>query len=340
MIDDATGRRAEVAARIDAVRGLLDARGAGAALLSARRNFAWLTAGGNSHIVLSTERGVAGLLVERTRVTAITQNIEADRLASEELAGVDIETVPVPWWEPGAIEAMAERMAGAPPLADAALEDALGPVRSVLSPFDQRRTTRIGEAVSVAIAGALAELRPGATEEALAADLAARLPGCRVPVVLVAADDRIVRFRHPIPTATRITGRVMAVLVAERWGLHVAVTRFRELEPPTAELADRIAATSRVELAMHEATRPGATLGMVIAAAQAAYRSAGFPDEWRDHHQGGTIAYQGRERVAIPDDATAIVPGMAFAWNPSIAGAKAEDTFILGSDGVRSVVTT
>jgi hypothetical protein len=30
---------------------------------------------------------------------------------------------------------------------------------------------------------------------------------------------------------------------------------------------------------------------------------------------------------------------MAFAWNPSIAGAKVEDTFVLGEGDSRSVVT-
>jgi hypothetical protein len=77
----------------------------------------------------------------------------------------------------------------------------------------------------------------------------------------------------------------------------------------------------------------------VFGAAQSAYEAAGHPGEWRDHHQGGTIAYQGRETIATPGNDTVIQPGMAFAWNPSIAGAKAEDTFVLEEDGTRRVVT-
>ena len=83
-------RESEVAWRVDAVREILDRRGEAATLLASRRNFAWLTAGGSSHILLSAERGVVGLLVERDRVTAITQNIEAARVAEEELAGLGI----------------------------------------------------------------------------------------------------------------------------------------------------------------------------------------------------------------------------------------------------------
>jgi len=92
------------------------------------------------------------------------------------------------------------------------------------------------------------------------------------------------------------------LIVAERWGLHVAVTRFAELRPPDADLSARMAATEQVHAAMIEATRSGRTLGDVFAAAQAAYADVGHPDEWRLHHQGGIIGYQGRERIAVPGD--------------------------------------
>ncbi|HEX2843644.1 MAG TPA: M24 family metallopeptidase, partial [Candidatus Limnocylindria bacterium] len=138
----------------------------------------------------------------------------------------------------------------------------------------------------------------------------------------------------PLPTDRSLAHRAMVVLVAERWGLHAALTRFVELREPDAELAGRIRKADAVHAAMLDATRPGLTLGDVLAAAQAAYADAGHPDEWQLHHQGGIIGYQGRERIATPGDATPIREGMAFAWNPSIAGAKAEETVLLGPGGL------
>jgi Xaa-Pro dipeptidase len=120
--------------------------------------------------------------------------------------------------------------------------------------------------------------------------------------------------------------------------LHAATTRFAELEPLDEDLLGRTQAVGRVHAAMVAATRPGQTLGDVIAAAQRAYADAGHPEEWRLHHQGGIIGYRGRERIAVPGDPTRIEAGMAFAWNPSIAGAKAEETILL--DGSQPRVLT
>jgi antitoxin VapB len=63
-----------------------------------------------------------------------------------------------------------------------------------------------------------------------------------------------------------------------------------------------------------------------------AYRAVGFADEWRLHHQGGSLGYRTRERIATPGDATPIVAGQSYGWNPSIAGAKAEDAILCGGE--------
>ena len=334
-------RRAEYLARLERVRGVLESRGHAAALLTARRNVAWLTAGAAGHIDQATEASVAAVLITRDDAMVITQNIEAARFGDEELIGLDLEVVPVPWWEPGAIQAEAQRRGGESTavVGDAELESDLVRLRSVLSHFDRARLATLGREAAVAMEAAMAGAEPGHTEHELAAVLAGSLPGARVPVVLAAADERIARYRHPLSSDTPIRGRVMAVIVAERWGLHVALTRIREFDPPGADLAGRIEAVKTVQTAMHDRTRPGATFGDVFEAARSAYAAAGYPEEWRDHHQGGSIAYRAREAVATPGDPTVIEAGMAFAWNPSIAGAKAEDTIVIADESSPVVIT-
>ena len=75
---------------------------------------------------------------------------------------------------------------------------------------------------------------------------------------------------------------------------------------------------------------------------QAAYRSAGFDGEWREHVQGGPIGYLSREFDVVPGTpraAEVIARGAAFAWNPTVRGAKSEDTFVVGRSGDAVAVT-
>jgi Xaa-Pro dipeptidase len=43
--------------------------------------------------------------------------------------------------------------------------------------------------------------------------------------------------------------------------------------------------------------------------------------------------YASREVIATPRTRQEIQVGQSFAWNPSITGTKAEETFILGESG-------
>jgi hypothetical protein len=84
---------------------------------------------------------------------------------------------------------------------------------------------------------------------------------------------------------------------------------------------------------------PRRTLAELYALAADAYTRLGCPDEIRAHHQGGTTGYLTRERIATPDADTVLTGSMAVAWNPSLPGAKVEDTFVLAPDGTLENLT-
>ena len=70
----------------------------------------------------------------------------------------------------------------------------------------------------------------------------------------------------------------------------------------------------------------------MLAAGHYAYARVGFPDEWRWHLQGGLTGYEPREVLATPTSGEIIAAGQALAWNPTIAGAKVEDTILVGAE--------
>lgn len=329
--------------RLEALRSIIAERGADSIVLRTRRDFAWLTMGGQNHVALFTETGVAPLVVTLDDAIVLAPTNEYDRLADEELRGLSLRPISIPWWDSEAIGREIASNSGGPAVLEVDdISDQMDALRTHLSAPEHARMAFIADLVNAAMASALETVRQGSTEDALAGQLAGRFAeaGARLPVILVASDDRISRYRHPLPTAKKIDQRVMIVVVAERWGLHVAATEFVGLVPRPADVAARAAAVRDVLETMREVTTPGKTLGDVFAAARATYTSHGMPDEWQLHHQGGTIGYAPRERVATPDDATPIVPGMAFAWNPSAVGYKMEETLYLDPDGNQHVLTT
>jgi Xaa-Pro aminopeptidase len=208
-------------------------------------------------------------------------------------------------------------------------------LRWSLMPSELQRYRAVCADVTDAVEGVARRARPGQTEDELAGLLAGELRarGCLPWVLLVGSDDRMRTHRHPLPTAKRVERYFMLATCAERGGLIAACSRLAHFGPVPDDLAARHRAVCTVDAALISATRPGTTLGAIFAEAQAAYAAAGFPDEWQRHHQGGSIGYLPREVRAGPGDATVALAGQAFAWNPTVAGTKCEDTILCGPGG-------
>jgi antitoxin VapB len=151
-------------------------------------------------------------------------------------------------------------------------------------------------------------------------------------VNLIATDERIFKFRHPLPTDKKLDRYCMMILCGRKWGLVCSLTRFVHSGALSDELREKSGAVARVDAEMIAATRPGATLQDIFQKSADAYRDCGFPDEWQLHHQGGPAGYEPREFVGTPTATDVVLSGQAYAWNPSITGSKSEDTILVGND--------
>jgi len=181
---------------------------------------------------------------------------------------------------------------------------------------------------------AVQQMHPGLSEYQLAALVGseAQQRGVQPIVNLVASDERAYHFRHPLPTDRKLDKYAMLILSGRRWGLVCSITRLIHFGPLPDDLRRRIEATAQVNAAYITHSRPGHSLSEVLAAGQNAYARVGFPDEWCRHLQGGLTGYEPREVLATQTSQEVITLGQVLAWNPTIAGAKVEDTILIGAE--------
>jgi antitoxin VapB len=177
-------------------------------------------------------------------------------------------------------------------------------------------------------------VRPGVSEFEIAAKLSfeTQLRGAQPIVKLVATDERIFHYRHPLPADREMERYAMLVLCGRKDGLIASITRLVHFGKLPDDLRRKAEAVARIDATFIAHTRPGAALGDIFAQAQAAYSETGFADEWRLHHQGGPASSDARDWVATPSSPEIVVAGQAYAWNPSITGTKSEDTILVGAE--------
>jgi len=331
----------EAAGKLERLRALLHDRGAEGIVLRQTANFAWLTGGGRSFIPVTAELGAAVLAVTRWgRVVLIANNIESLRLRDEEMPhlSASVSVLSYPWWDEGGLlsrirEAIPEgRILADWPLPGAVdVRSELVALRTALCAEEQRRARALGQDTAAALEAATRQIQPGQCEFAIAGELARRCleRGIEPVVHLVAADDRVFSRRHPLPTDRRVERYAMVAVCGMRGGLVVSATRLWHLGTPSDEIVRRWRAAATVDAEMIAASQPGVSLAEVLAVAQRTYAEQGFPHEWAHHHQGGLAGYQSREERATPEATTRLNPGQMVAWNPSVAGAKSEDTLLV-----------
>jgi Xaa-Pro aminopeptidase len=332
----------ELSAKLATVRASLEQHGLGAVRLRGVDWFAWATCGGSNVVLLTTDTGVAEVLITREGAWVLTDAIEQARLEEEEIpAGLKVWASP--WTERGRKETFVEQQRGGRPVAsdrpvgqEVPLPAELFQARYMLLPEEQERYRRLGRDAAEAMTEVMLAARPEWTGWQLAGAGAEALwaRGIHPALTLVGEERRLPLHRHATASQERLGARAMLVFCARRHGLFANLTRFVYFREPSATERKLAADVARVEAAGFRASRPGASLGQVLTTLVEAYAACGHPGAEALHHQGGSCGYLSRDHVAVPGLEVKLHRHSAVAWNPSLPGAKIEDTALITDEGL------
>lgn len=344
---------AEIAHKLERMRNALHETGAAGIRLRGTDWFSWATAGATHTVLLAAETGVAEVLVTHSGAWILTNEIEAQRLKDEELpdradlvGGYELFTYP--WINAKSQESFIEEVTHRGMILsdkptgstsdrsnEIPLPASLIDHKRSMLPAELERYRQVGRLASEAMTEVLSQAQPNWTEYQLAGAGAKALwaRGLHPALTLAAGERRLPLYRHPIPTEEPIGRIAMLVFCARGYGLYANLTRFVCFDSLSGEEANLHQQVRQVEAAALNACQIGTPLKEVYGAIAQSYKQQGYYQAIREHHQGGTTGYLSREVIATPTTTDRLNANMTMAWNPSLVGAKVEDTFVLLEDG-------
>lgn len=337
----------ELTARRQRLSSFLDSNNLDAIWFGRPNNFAWLT-GGSNVVDRDSPGGVAAAGYQRDGgFRVLTDCIEADRLRDEELPA-EFSVTAVDWYTDSLAELVAAE-SPAPAAADFAV-DGLSDVdcsalRQPLTAGDIKRYREFGTETATAVESVCRGLSATDTERVVAAEIRGALEarGIAAPVVLVGGSERAQTYRHYTPTTAELGEYVLVSVTAQCGGLYTSLTRTVVFEKPEW-LDERFHAAAQIEAtalaATQQAAHRGSTPGAVFEVIQQAYEAVGWVDEWHNHHQGGAAGFAGREWIATPDSTERVYAPQAYAWNPTVQGAKSEGTVLVTESDIEPLTLT
>ena len=331
---------AETASKLERLREWMRVQDLDGVLISRRDNFAWLTVGGDNHVLKNTETGAGHLLITPDEQTLLAYSMDARRILEEQLPGQRYETLTRRWYE-GDPRGLAStlvkgRLAADTPLPgceERSLE--ISRLHDPLTELEIDRCRWLGRQTALLLEALAGWVQPGMSEQQIARQMQAAftLQGIELDVVIVGSDERVERLRHSLPTNQKVEKYVMVHPAARRWGLHANVCRSISFGKPKEAIRQAYRAAATIETQVLGMLQPGVRFADILQQQKIWYRENGFPEEWREHFQGGPTGY-------VPADPTRcqtemrVVANQAYDWFITLPGVMAEELALLTGEGV------
>jgi len=302
-------------------------------------NTSWFS-GGRVHVPSSLDSSCFDIVITKDNYYFYTNTIEGPRLAAEEFLPTD-EVKTHPWWiARDNLLPAGERVGSDLPGGDRKHIPQLDQLRFSLTDGEELRLDEIASDSAEALYSITDGINPDQTEIEIAGLVTAALWEKNLETVFlgVAGAERVTRFRHPLPTATKVGNFLSISICARRKGLIASETRLISFEPVSSDRNDQYLRLLNVEAAFLSQTKSGTPLSTAFKAGASEYVIQGFAsNEWHHHHQGGPTGFLPREVIANADTNQLLGLNQAVSWNPTALGLKAESTWIVKESAPRQL---
>lgn len=331
----------EIEIKHEKVKQFLESNRLDGLLLAKHSNFKWFTCGGKNDVIRNSDVSLVYLFITTEKRYLIATSSDAYRIVDEELKDLDFEMILYNWYNQSfnnSIKKIGKKSIGADFYGNQLkyMDAEITAIRSELTQFEIDRFKQLYQDYNSVLMEYCFNLKPGITEIEAAAELEYR---CRsnnmnLPVLMIGGDERIFSYRHPCTTTKKINNYILIATVAEREGLCANITRSVHFGKIPEELKLKQDIVNHIEACYQNFSKPGNTLGIILENGKKAYAEMGYPDEWKNHLQGGVSGYNPLEFMALENSKIILRENNIISWNPTIKGAKSEDPHLIIKNGV------
>lgn len=332
--------------KLERIGALLDRRQAEALVIARRDNFAWLTGGGESGVILNQENGFVYLIVTQKERAAVALRADADKAQEELLKGLGFTFHTLDWKSAGIEAYIGSLLEGKRALSDIPLTGCTCDTAAIYElefPMTETETGRyreLGRLTDVIMARAAKRMRQGMTENEIKAEVlhACADHGVEADVLLVGCDERIEKYRHCTPTDKEAARTVLLSPVLRKYGLHSNIARMVCFGSVPEAVRKKYDAVCRIQAEIIAASRENVAFRDIFRLQEAWYRQLGYGQEWMKHGHGAPVGYMLSDASVMHDENRCMTCGQAYEWYVTVSGAKSAE-LVMNTGGRQEILS-
>lgn len=332
--------------KLERIRALLERRQAEAVVIARRDNFAWLTGGGESGVILNQENGFVYLIVTRKARAAVALRADADKAEEELLKGLGFTFHKLDWKSAGIEAHIRSLLEGKRALSDIPLTGCTCDAAAIYEleyPMTETETGRyreLGRLTDMIMARTAKRMRQGMTENEIKAEVlhACADYGAEADVLLVGSDERIEKYRHCTPTDKKATRTVLLSPVLRKYGLHSNIARMVCFGSVPGEVRKRYDAVCQIQAEIIAASRENVAFRDIFRMQEKWYHRLGFGQEWLEHGHGAPVGYMLSDASVLYDEHRCMTSGQAYEWYVTVSGAKSAE-LVMNTGGRQEILS-